>query len=271
MYDIFKEYPLTELNYETPFQCLVAVMLSAQTTDKQVNKVTKTFFEVVRSPQDVIDIWADAVWAYIRTVWLWKSKQKNLMKTAHILVEMTSIMEQKNASQLMETTWFSKDTGSWTVLEKDSVGNDKDMNEKQLLEHSLRANDWWEILAKRWYWIPDTIDSMIELAWVWEKTAKVVLYVLYGQPWVAVDTHVHRVMNRLWIVSTKTPLQTSKKIEVLIPDNYKDIAHRSIIYFGRYLCKAKKPECERCPFVKICHFYPSRIESRWLKWKKTKK
>jgi endonuclease-3 len=90
---------------------------------------------------------------------------------------------------------------------------------------------------------------------VGEKTAKVVLYVLYKQRRVAVDTHVHRVMNRLAVVDTKTPEQTSKLLEDIIPDNYKDIAHHTIIYFGRYLCIARKPQCERCPLTRMCKWY----------------
>ena len=112
-----------------------------------------------------------------------------------------------------------------------------------------------DIFLEHGYWIPDTIEEMVKLPGVGIKTAKVVLYVLYKQRWVAVDTHVHRVMNRLWIVHTKTPEQSSKALEKIIPDEYKDIAHHVIIYFGRYLCKARKPECERCPLTDVCGWY----------------
>jgi endonuclease-3 len=97
---------------------------------------------------------------------------------------------------------------------------------------------------------------------VGEKTAKVVLQVLYGQKWIAVDTHVHRVMNRLGIVRTKTPEQSSKRLEQRIPDEYKDMAHRSIIYFGRYLCTARSPQCERCPLIDLCNYHRNVLSKR---------
>jgi endonuclease III len=104
-----------------------------------------------------------------------------------------------------------------------------------------------------WYSIPDTLKWIMELPWVWVKTAKVVLAVLYGQEWIAVDTHVDRVSKRLgrirWNVSADT---TSKRLEKKIPNEYKWKAHRSIIYFGRYHCTAKKPNCESCPFKDWC-------------------
>lgn len=96
---------------------------------------------------------------------------------------------------------------------------------------------------------------MMKLPGVGIKTAKVVLSVLYGQRWIAVDTHVHRVMHRLGIVKGKTPEATSKELETTIPDHYKQQAHRLIIYFGRYLCKSQRPECDRCPLVKRCVWY----------------
>lgn len=105
------------------------------------------------------------------------------------------------------------------------------------------------------YIIPDSIEEIIKLPGVGIKTAKVVLYVLYGQRYVAVDTHVHRVMNRLGVVDTKSPDQTSKQLETIIPDTYKDIAHKTIIYFGRYLCTAKNPKCLTCPLQKICPYF----------------
>jgi len=204
MHKMFKDYPLTELNFETPFQCLIAVMMSAQTTDIQVNKVTDSLFESIKSPQDVLDMWKEQFGESIRTVWLWTSKRDNVYATAQILVD---------------------------------------------LEHGDQ-----KIHDQYGYFIPNTMEWMIELPGVWMKTAKVVLYVLFRQKRIAVDTHVHRVMNRLWVVCTKTPEQSSKQLEIIIPDDYKAIAHHSIIYFGRYLCKARKPECYRCPLFEACTF-----------------
>ena len=127
-------------------------------------------------------------------------------------------------------------------------------------QKDIRAQQWQyasaeELYSSRWYRIPDTIDEITKLPWVGIKTAKVVLYILYGQRRVAVDTHVHRVMNRLGIVTTKTPEQTSVLLEKIIPNERKDVAHRVIIYFGRYRCMAKNPSCNRCKLQTICKRY----------------
>ncbi len=238
MDELFKDYPLTELEYETPFQLLIAVLMSAQTTDKQVNKVNIWFFGVVRSPEDVLPLWESWVKEYIKTVWLHLSKTRNIVKTANILVYETTIKKNE--------WWQYKWTLQWSIRE----------TQFQYASSEELYNDWW-------YYIPDTIEWMTALAGVWIKTAKVVLYVLYGQKRVAVDTHVHRVMNRLWIVKTKTPEQSSKLLEKVIPDSLKDVAHRVIIYFGRYLCVARKPQCNRCPFTEICPEFKK--NQRWLK------
>ncbi len=205
---LFGDYPLTELNYKTPFELLMAVMLSAQTTDKQVNKVTKAFFEVAKTPEDVVRLGESGVKEYIKTVGLHVSKTKNLVKMSQQLIE--------------------------------------------------RGGE-----------IPDTLEEMTKLAGVGIKTAKVVLYVLYGKKFVAVDTHVQRVMYRLGIVQTTSPEQTSHLLEKIIPDSYKDMAHRVVIYFGRYLCKAQKPECYRCPLTDMCVWYREYILSKdtWTKEK----
>lgn len=103
--------------------------------------------------------------------------------------------------------------------------------------------------------IPDNIEELVELPWVWIKTAKVVLLELYNKPYLAVDTHVHRTLNRLDFVDTKTPLQTDKKVEKIF--NKKEIweLHHLLIFFWRYFCKAQNPNCETCPFQKKCKFY----------------
>lgn len=224
MHSMYKDYPITELEYVTPFQCLIAVMMSAQTTDKQVNKITRKLFNKIKSPFDVIDMGEDVLGDHIRTIGLRKSKRSNIIKTAKLLVKETNNLK---------LTFTPKN-----------------------IEHF----DWvysssYDVLSVHWYYLPDTIHNMIKLPWVWIKTAKVVLYVLFRQKRVAVDTHVHRVMNRLSVVDTKTAEQTSKLLEDIIPDSYKDIAHHSIIYFWRYLCKARKPECGRCPLKSRCNWY----------------
>src|SRR5690606_29812255 len=105
------------------------------------------------------------------------------------------------------------------------------------------------------YIIPRTIPDLMVLPGVGEKTAKVVAHVLYDDAVIAVDTHVHRVCNRLGIVTTKQPLQTSKLLETVIPDIYKKIAHHCLILFGRYHCVARNPKCETCPVSKVCRYY----------------
>lgn len=184
----------TELNYSTDFQLLVAVILSAQTTDKQVNKVTSKLFEIVSVPNDVLLLWNKKLEKMISSVNFFRNKAKHIYETSSIL--------SKNP----------------------------------------------EILA------PDLINLQ-KLPWVWEKTAKVVAHVLFWMNVVAVDTHVHRVCNRLWIVSTKKPLETSKLLEKVIPNSYKGMAHHGLILFWRYHCKARKPMCSTCPFVDICKRY----------------
>ena len=184
----------TELNFDNGFQLLVAVALSAQATDKQVNKVTASLFQKVKKPEDILQMGFEDFEQSIKSIGLYKSKARNLRKTAQILAQ-----------------------GDGTI--------------------------------------PDTQDELVKLPWVWEKTAKVILHVLYHQPVIAVDTHVHRICNRLGIVKTAQPLQTSKLLETLIPNQYKQIAHHAMILFGRYFCTARNPKCADCKLQEICRYY----------------
>ena len=202
--------PDTELNYETPFQLLVAVMLSAQTTDKQVNVVTDKLFLKVKNPEDVVKISEEKLAKQVSSVNYYKMKAKHIKESAKELVELAKNEEIK--------------------LTK---------NEK-------------ECLNKYWYYLPESLEWLTQLPWVWEKTAKVILYVRYKHDLIAVDTHVHRVANRLWIVKTNEPLETSKEIEKVVPQKWKRIAHHSLILFGRYYCTAKKPKCENCVLKQWC-------------------
>jgi endonuclease-3 len=111
------------------------------------------------------------------------------------------------------------------------------------------------IFKKYWYYVSDQIVELKKLPWVWEKTAKVIAHVLYGARVIAVDTHVHRVSNRLWFVKTVAPEQTSKLLEKIIPDTYKGISHHALVLFGRYYCLARKPKCDECELKKICNYY----------------
>ena len=204
----------TELVYETPFQLMVSVILSAQTTDKQVNKVTANLYNILRWPQDIITMWESAFTQAIKSIGLYTSKAKNIYKLCQI------IYSKEYANQFKDTSKEVKN-----------------------------------IYKKYGYRISDDIIQLQKLPWIGEKTAKVVAHVLYDIPVIAVDTHVHRVSNRLWLVATTQPLQTSKLLEKEIPDAYKQIAHHTLILFGRYHCMARKPKCETCPFIKFCMYY----------------
>ena len=207
--------PDTELNFETPFQLLVAVMLSAQTTDRQVNVVTDKLFLKVKSPEDVIKISEENLAKQVSSVNYYKMKAKHIRESAKELIQLAKNKEKK--------------------LTK---------NEKDCLD-------------KYWYYLPESIEWLIRLPWVGEKTAKVILYVQYKHNLIAVDTHVHRVANRLWMVKTWEPLETSKEIEKVIPKKWKRIAHHALILFWRYYCTAKKPKCENCVLQKWCNYYKS--------------
>ncbi|MDR3168203.1 MAG: endonuclease III [Candidatus Peribacteria bacterium] len=189
----------TELHYETPFQLLVAVMLSAQSTDKQVNKITDQLFLHVKTPYDILQIGQENLEKAVNSINYYKMKAKHIFQTAKMLVE----------TQIVDSTVV----------------------------------------------IPSTTAELTKLPGVGEKTAKVIQYVLYKQPVIAVDTHVHRVANRLGIVHTAHPLQTSKEIEHKIPKKRKLDAHHALILFGRYYCKAIKPKCADCGLQKLCEFY----------------
>ena len=205
--------PDTELNFETPFQLLVAVMLSAQTTDRQVNVVTDKLFLKVKSPENVVKMSEEKLAKQVSSVNYYKMKAKHIRESAKELIELAKNKDNK-----------------LTKKEK-------------------------ECLDKYWYYLPESLEWLTKLPWVWEKTAKVILYVRYKHDLIAVDTHVHRVANRLWIVKTNEPLETSKEIEKVIPQKWKRIAHHSLILFGRYYCTAKKPKCENCVLQKYCDFY----------------
>ncbi len=191
-----KMYPdsETELNYSTDFQLLMAVIMSAQATDKQVNKITDKLYKIIRNPEDIVNMWLDKFTENISSVNYYKTKAKNIFNTAKML-------------------------------------ND---------DPSILRND---------------LDVLQTLPGVWIKTAKVVSYVLFWAKVIAVDTHVFRVSNRLWIVSAKTPEKTSELLEKKVEDKYKGIAHHGLILFGRYHCLARKPKCDSCPLSEFCKFY----------------
>ncbi len=208
----------TELHYSTPFQLLISVIMSAQATDKQVNKVTSVLFEQIQSPSDVLAMGHEAFEQAIKSIGLYKSKAKNIFRLSEMLV-------------------------------------DQDPVDLSLYRDPLLRKKVLQITTQYGYYIPADVLRMQAFPGVGEKTAKVVAHVLYDMPVIAVDTHVHRVCNRLGIVKTRQPLQTSQQLEKAIPEEYKAIAHHTLILFGRYYCTARKPKCEGCPFVEFCRYY----------------
>lgn len=193
--------PETELHYASPFQFLVAVMLSAQATDLQVNKVTDKIFKKIKKTEDLLTMGFDSFERSIKSVNYYHSKAKHIRETAKLLKQRKKI--------------------------------------------------------------PSELDDLLKLPWVGIKTAKLVAHVLYDKPFIAVDTHIHRVSNRLWLVKTTAPEKTSELLEKRIPDEYKDHAHHALVLFGRYYCTARNPKCEDCKLQKICIHYK---ESFWTKW-----
>lgn len=191
-----------ELNYETPFQLLMAVILSAQTTDKQVNKITPPFFEKIKEAEDIINMDIDDIMNDIKYVNFFRNKSR-----------------------------FIKETG--IILSRDHGGI-----------------------------IPDDLKIMQTFPGVGIKTAKVVLAVLYDRPYIWVDTHIHRVMNRLGIVTTTSPDATDKEIEKIFDTETKRKLHHPLVLFGRYHCTAKKPKCENCKLQLQCSFYKKNFSKK---------
>ncbi len=191
-----------ELNYETNFQLLCAVILSAQTTDKQVNKVTPPFFEKVREAQDVMNLSQETIENDLKYVNFFRNKSR-----------------------------FIKETGT--------------------------------ILAESYHGIlPNDLSLIQTFPGIGIKTAKVVLSILYAMPYVWVDTHIHRVMNRLGIVKTKIPNETDAAIERIFSVEEKRILHHPFVLFGRYHCIARKPKCETCPLQKKCAYYKTHFQRK---------
>lgn len=184
----------TELYYNNNFQLLVAIIMSAQTTDKQVNKVNQILFKVLNTPDDWLVLWQKNIENYIKSIWFYKSKAKNIYKTCEI-------------------------------LSKNNLDNF------------------------------ETVEELKTLHWVGIKTAKAFLSITRNTQVLAVDTHVHRVLNRLWIIKTKTPLETDKEIEKILKKEDLAKLHHTLILFWRYYCTARKPKCEICELKSICKYY----------------
>lgn len=186
--------PQTELEFGNTYQLLVAVTLSAQATDVGVNKATRALFEIVKTPQDMIDLGIDGLKDHIKTIGLFNTKAKNVMAMAQILVE--------------------------------RYGGE----------------------------VPADRDTLVTLPGVGRKTANVVLNCAFGMETFAVDTHIFRVGNRTGMAKGKTPEAVEKQLEKKVPGPFRVGAHHWLILHGRYICKARTPECWRCPVVDLCGF-----------------
>jgi len=189
--------PQGELHYGSPFQLLIAVILSAQATDLSVNKATKTLFAVAPTPEALLALGEEGLIGHIRTIGLYRAKAKNIIATCH-----------------------------------------------QLLERFGGQ-------------VPENRQDLETLSGVGRKTANVVLNIAFGQPTLAVDTHVFRVANRTGLAPGKTPLDVELKLLKRIPEPYRRHAHHWLILHGRYVCKARKPECPTCLIRDLCE-YPGR-------------
>lgn len=197
-----KEMPVaeTELHYKNPYQLLVAVILSAQCTDKRVNMITPDLFEAFPTPERLAAAEPGEVFDYIRSVSYPNNKAKALVGMARRLCS-------------------------------DFDGR-----------------------------VPDTMEELLTLPGVGRKTANVILSVVYNLPAMAVDTHVFRVANRIGLTnSSKTPLETERKLMQYIPEKIIPKAHHWLILHGRYICKARKPECTACAIADLCKYRASRL------------
>lgn len=186
--------PVTELQYSTPFELLVAVTLSAQATDVGVNKATRRLFPVANTPQAILDLGEDGLKRYINTIGLYNAKAANVVAACRILVE-----------------------------KHNSV-------------------------------VPQTREELEALPGVGRKTANVVLNTAFGQPAMAVDTHIFRVANRTGLAPGKTVRAVEDKLVKVIPEEFLLDAHHWLILHGRYVCKARKPDCGGCVIADLCRY-----------------
>lgn len=189
-------HPQTELAYGNPYQLLVAVALSAQSTDIGVNKATRTLFAQVTTPAQMVALGEDGLKAHIKTIGLFNTKAKNVIALSQMLVD----------------------------------------------QHGGA--------------VPADRDALERLPGVGRKTANVVMNTAFGAETFAVDTHIFRVGNRTGLARGKTPLAVEAKLDKATPAPFRVHAHHWLILHGRYVCKARSPECWRCPVVDLCAFRP---------------
>ena len=192
--------PVTELEFGNVYQLLVAVVLSAQSTDVGVNKATRALFREVTTPQQMVDLGEEGLKQHIKTIGLFNAKARNVIALSEILV-------------------------------RDHGGE-----------------------------VPQDRDTLVELPGVGRKTANVVMNCAFGAETFAVDTHIFRVSNRTGMARGKTPLAVEKQLEKRVPAPFRVGSHHWMILHGRYVCKARTPECWRCPVVDLCDFKAKVLE-----------
>jgi endonuclease III len=186
--------PTTELNYQTPFELLVAVILSAQSTDVGVNKATAKLFPVANTPAALLKLGERGLKSYIATIGLYNGKARNILKTCEILLQ----------------------------------------------QHDGE--------------VPRDREALESLPGVGRKTANVILNTAFGEPTIAVDTHIFRVANRTGLAPGKTVRQVEDRLMKFTPDEFKRDAHHWLILHGRYVCKARHPQCPSCVLRDICEY-----------------
>jgi endonuclease-3 len=186
--------PKTELDYTTPFELLIAVLLSAQATDVSVNKATRRLYPVANTPQAILDLGVDELMSYIQTIGLFRTKAKNVIATCKILLE----------------------------------------------QHGGE--------------VPREREALEALPGVGRKTANVVMNTAFGQPTMAVDTHIFRVSNRTGIAPGKNVDVVEQKLLKFVPKDFLHDAHHWLILHGRYTCIARKPLCWNCMIADLCEY-----------------
>ncbi|HNE00312.1 MAG TPA: endonuclease III [Plasticicumulans sp.] len=185
-------HPTTELQYASPFELLVAVILSAQATDKSVNKATARLFPVANTPAQMLALGEDALRAHVQTIGLYRNKAANILKTCRLLLE----------------------------------------------RHDGE--------------VPRTRAALEALPGVGRKTANVILNTAFGEPVIAVDTHIFRVANRTGLAPGRDVLAVERELERVVPDEYRQDAHHWLILHGRYVCTARRPQCPACVVRDLC-------------------
>ena len=186
--------PKSDLEYSTPFELLIAVILSAQATDKGVNVATRKLFKVANTPQKIIKLGLEGLTKHIQTIGLFRMKAKNVFATCRILVD----------------------------------------------EHQSR--------------VPSNREALEALPGVGRKTANVVLNIAFGEPTMAVDTHIFRISNRMGLAPGKDVVAVEMKLYKNVPEEFMQHAHHWLILHGRYTCVARKPKCGACAVYEICGF-----------------